>query len=393
MKTSLVRQIVIATLCKLLLNIGRRFVYPFAPALSRGLEVPLTAVTSIIAVSQFSSLAGIVSGPLADRLGYRFMMSSGLLLLATGMFLCGISSVYVLVMIGLVFASLGKTIFDPAIQAYIGRKVVYSKRARAIGFSETSWAGSTLVGIPLLGLSIEYFGLQASFIILACCSTLGYVILRTNFPMDEKSQEKSEGLFTILTAIRGLLRIRQACGMLLFGFWISFANDCLFVTYGVWFEHDFHVGLVSLGFSTVAIGLAELAGESFTAFFADKLGLKRALFIGLCLAIMMYILLPLIGVSLFWAMVGLFLIFTAFEFTIVTSFSLSTELVPTSRATMMAGFYAAAGLGRMIGVLVGNYMWNAGGIMGVSFSSAFLTFLGLISLTWGVKEWKHENTN
>jgi len=61
-------------LCRLLLNTARRFAYPFAPALSRGLGVSLTAFTSIIAVNQATTLLGMFFGPLADRLGYRLMM-------------------------------------------------------------------------------------------------------------------------------------------------------------------------------------------------------------------------------------------------------------------------------------------------------------------------------
>jgi len=390
MKIRLSHQILIATICKLLLNIGRRFVYPFAPALSRGLDVPLTAITSIIAVSQFSALAGIFSGPYADRLGYRFMMQGGLALLAFGMLICGVSSVYWMVLLGLVLASFGKILFDPALQAYIGKNVDYSKRARAIGISEISWAGSTLMGIPLLGLTIEYFGLNKSFYLLALLAFVAWAVISRVIPKDEKKSTVKGTSTPIFSSLLQLLKIRPAAGMLAFGFWISFANDNLFVVYGAWFEHDFNVSLVSLGFSTVAIGLAELTGESLTAFFSDKLGLKKAIIIGLLLAIGAYLLLPVVGVSLPLAMVAVFLVFSTFEFTIVTSFSLSTELMPGSRATMMAGFYAAAGLGRMAGVLLGGFLWKAGGISSVSLLSALLTAFGLISLLWGLKGWQRE---
>ena len=41
----LVLNIGVAALCRFILNTSRRFVYPFAPVLSRGLGVPLTAIT------------------------------------------------------------------------------------------------------------------------------------------------------------------------------------------------------------------------------------------------------------------------------------------------------------------------------------------------------------
>ena len=83
----------------------------------------------------------------------------------------------------------------------------------------------------------------------------------------------------------------------------------------------------------------------------------------------------------------MFLVFFAYEFTIVTSFSLSTELMAESRATMMAGFYATAGVGRMIGVLLGGALWHFGGLKAVAWTSLSLTGLGLLSLIWGLHGW------
>jgi predicted MFS family arabinose efflux permease len=393
MKAPLVRQIIAVMFFRLILNTGRRFVYPFAPALGRGLDVPLAAITSIIAASQMTSLLGLFSGPMADRIGYRFMMRTGLALLAGGMLLCGLVPAYWPVFVGLVVASLGKTIFDPAIQAFIGRNVPYARRGRVIGILETAWAGSTLIGIPALGLIIEHLGLKSSFYILAFLGAIGWILVSRVIPPDEPvhiHQKDRKGVFASLVQ---LLKRRPTAGMLAFGFWISIANDSLFVVYGAWFEQDFMVSLVTLGFSTVAIGTAELAGESITAIFSDRLGLKKAVIFGLCLAISAYLLLPFVGRTLPLAMVGMFCIFLSFEFTIVTSFSLSTELMPEARATMMSGFYATSGIGRMIGVLVGGGLWHYGGITAVAWSSAGLTFLGLLSFVWGLHGWQHHENN
>ena len=157
--------------------------------------------------------------------------------------------------------------------------------------------------------------------------------------------------------------------------------------YGAWLEQDFNVSIVALGFSTVAIGSAELLGESMTALFSDRLGLKRAIILGPLLAISAYLLLPIIGQSLGLAMVGLFLVFLSFEFTIVTSFPLCTEVIPQTRATMMAGYYATAGIGRMAGVLIAGFLWSWGGISGVAAASAIFTFLGLLAVLWGLRGW------
>lgn len=387
MAPGFLKKILLITLFRLLLNTGRRFVYPFAPALSRTLDVPLTAVTTIIASGQLTSLLGIFAGPLADRYGYRMMMRAGLAVLALGMLVCGLAPVYWPVFAGLVIASFGKTIFDPAIQAYVGNNVPFDRRGRVVGIIETAWAGSTLLGIPALALIIDHVGIRNSFYLIAVLAAVSWLVMGWTIPRDRGIQATERERTGFWASMRQLVRIRPAAGMLLFGFWISVANDSLFVVYGAWFEHAFAVSIVTLGFSTIAIGSAELLGESLTALFSDRIGLKRSVIIGLVLSMIAYLLLPLIGQSLGLAMLGLFLVFLAFEFTIVTSFTLSTEVIPGARATMMSGFYATAGIGRMLGVLAAGFVWDWAGIIGIAGMSALFTVLGLISLLWGLHGW------
>jgi DHA1 family inner membrane transport protein len=85
---------------------------------------------------------------------------------------------------------------------------------------------------------------------------------------------------------------------------------------------------------------------------------------------------------------GLFLIFLTFEFMIVTSLSLSTELLPGARATMMAGYFATAGIGRVIGALIGGPIWLAGGVAATGLVSSALSLLALGSLLWGLHGWR-----
>jgi predicted MFS family arabinose efflux permease len=387
MKAGFLRQILAITAIRLLINTSRRFVYPFAPALSRSLDVPLAAVTSIIAAGQFTSLLGIFAGPFVDRLGCRLMMRAGLAVLALGMLICGLVPLYWPVFVGLVVASFGKTIFDPAIQAFVGNNVSFERRGRVVGIIETAWAGSTLIGIPALGLIIEHIGLQYSFFLLAILGGAGWLALGLIIEPDRGSRGSDQARLNFWASMKQLVKIRAAAGMLIFGFFISVANDCLFVVYGAWFEQDFDISLMALGFSTVAIGSAELLGEFLTAMFSDRLGLKRAIVLGPLTAISAYLLLPVIGQSLGLAMLGLFLVFLSFEFTMVTSFTLCTEVIPRSRATMMAAYYAVAGVGRMIGVLVAGLIWAGAGIGGVAVASGFLTLLGLLGLLWGLRGW------
>ncbi|MEW6672867.1 MAG: MFS transporter [Thermodesulfobacteriota bacterium] len=374
--------------CRLLLNTARRFAYPFAPVLSRGIGVPLTAFTSIIAVNQATTLLGMFFGPLADRLGYRLMMLSGLGLLTVGMFLGGILPFYAVVMAGLFLSGLGKSVFDPAYQAYFGEKVPYHRRGMVIGFVEMSWAGSTLVGIPLLAVLMDRLGWRAPFFVLGGLGIVGMAAICLFIPGDANASPERARILDFSRSWRPLLRQRTALGAFGFAFFASIANDNLFVVYGAWLESAFHLSIVAIGIGTSLIGAAELCGELLTVAAADRFGLKRSVFTGLGLSVLAYGLLPLWGRALLPALVGLFSIFFVLEFTIVSFLSLCTELQPNSRATMMAGFFAAGGLGRIIGALIGGPIWLAGGITATATVSAFISTLALGSVFWGLKRWR-----
>jgi len=351
--------------------------------LSRNLGVSLTAVTSVIAVNQATAVIGILFGPLADRMGYRFMMLSGLVCLVSGMLWTGFWPSYGALMFSLFLAGLGKTLFDPAIQAYIGRQVPYGRRGTAIGLLEMSWAGSTLVGIPGIALLMNWLGWKSPFFVMGALGLVGMAgirMLNSSSSADTKSTFKHNPFGP---AWRKLFRNRPAVAALAYAFFISVANDNLFVVYGAWFENAFGISVVLLGLGTGVIGVAELLGEGITASFADRFGLLRSIKAGLIFTVLSYLLLPVIGTSLWSALLGIFAVFMAFEFTIVTSISLCTELLPAYRATMMSAFFASAGVGRVVGALIGSTIWLKGGMGCTCLVSAGMTLLALISLAAG----------
>jgi len=383
--------IAVTTLCRLVLNTARRFAYPFAPALSRGLGVPLTAITSLIAVNQATSVLGLFFGPVADRLGYRLMMLTGMALLAGGMFAGGFFPFYGVILVALFLAGLGKSIFDPALQAYISERVPFHRRGLAIGILEFAWAGSTLLGIPLIALLIDHLGWRAPFFVMGGLGILGILALNILIEKTGPQKASTHSLSVFRGAWQQLLQERAALGALSYAFWISVANDNLFVVYGAWLEKEFSLSIVALGFGTGIIGIAELAGESLTATLADRLGLKRSVIGGLTACVICYVILPFLGQTLSMALAGLFMVFLTFEFTIVASLSLFTELVPKSRATMMASYLALAGIGRVVGALVGGPIWLAGGILATTLVSAAISGLALASLVWGLRGWNRPN--
>lgn len=389
--SSLALPILSATFSRLLLNTARRLTYPFAPVLSRGLGVSLSAVTSLIAINQVTAVLGALAGPMIDRLGYRRMMVAGMVMLSVGMLAAAWFPFYGVVLIALVLAGLGKSIFDPAVQAWAGARVPYRRRALVVGILEVAWSASTLVGIPMVAVLIDRYGWQSPFLVIGGLSLVAAATLLVLIPADNavRSDSGRGTRAAYVGAYADVLGKPSTVGMLGYAFLVSMANDSLFVVYGAWLEQRFGLTIVALGLGTSLIGLAELAGEGVTAAVADRWGLRRALTVGLCLTTLGYWLLPLLARSPAAALSGLALLFFFFEFSMVTSLSLCTEMLPGRRATMMAVFLATAGLGRVAGALTGGAVWVAGGISATCWLSGGLNLAGLVCLFIGLRRWRH----
>lgn len=371
-------EMTVAALAQLLLNTSRRFAYPFAPALARGLGVPLVSITSLIALNQLTGILSPLFGPVSDRWGYRTMMLLGLGIMSIGMLAGGFLPFYLTILIALFLAGLGKNIFDPALQAYIGERVPFKRRGMVVGLIEMSWAGATLIGIPAIGLLIERFSWRAPFLVMGGLGLVSLAMLGVLFSGGSRRSQRSAGAITFGQAWRQLSGSPAVLGMLAFGFLTSMANDNLFVVYGAWLEDQFALRVVALGTATTVIGVAELSGEVVTASLSDRIGLQRAVRIGLLLSALGYLLLPVMAQSLTLALVGLFLVFVIFEFTFVTAISLVTEILPEARATMMASYIAVAGVGRVVGALIGGPLWVWGGLTAIGTVSAAIVLLAFV---------------
>ena len=373
------------TLFRLVINTARRFAYPFAPALSRGLGVSLSAITSVIAISQITALIGAFIGPFSDRLGYRKVMVGGMLILGVGMLAAACFPFYAVVLVAMLLAGLSKSVFDPALQAWISSKVSYKNRGLAIGVIETAWAGSTLIGIPLVAILMDRFGWKSPFAVMGGLGIASSLCLFFLIPADPVDCRIVRQPFKMASAYKKVFSSQAALGAMGFAFFTGAANDNLFVVYGAWLEKSLGLDLLSLGLSTGVIGIAELSGEGLTALASDRLGLSRTVIIGSALSVLGYIALPFCGASVPMALASLGILFLFFELSMVSSISLCTEILPDQRATMMSCYYAMAGIGRAVGALMGGIVWQNGGMLFTGSVSGVLTIIGLGCLVAGLR--------
>ena len=140
-----------------------RMVYPFLPVLSRNLGVELSALSLTLTGRQTMGIFGPFIAILLENRGRKFGMLVGLSLFTAGVMLVVFWPTYPIFVITLMMTTLGKYMFDPHMQGFLGDRVPYERRGLAVALTEFGWSGSFIIGIPFMGLLISRSGWMAPF--------------------------------------------------------------------------------------------------------------------------------------------------------------------------------------------------------------------------------------
>ncbi|MBN2387596.1 MAG: MFS transporter [Anaerolineales bacterium] len=374
-------QLLSFTLIRTILNSLHRMVYPFLAVLGRGVGVDIAAMSYALTARSLVGTLGPFTAVLSDRLGRRFGMLLGIGLFSLGAAVVVFWPVFPGLVVAILLSTLGKYVFDPSMLAYLGDRVPYERRGRTIAITEFSWSLAFILGVPLIGFLIARNGWMAPFPLMAILGSLIFAGLFWLLPKEEADRPtgKTAGwkgnfrlVLTSLPALTGLA----------VGLFSSAANEVVNLIFGVWLEESFGLQIAALGAASAVIGLSELGGEGLVAAFVDRLGKPRAINLGLSLNSLAALALPWLGRSEAGALVGLFCFYITFEFALVSTLPLMSEILPGARATLMAFNVAALSLGRGLGAFVGPWLYGAGFWLVVSGSLLFnlLAMLALRSL-------------
>jgi predicted MFS family arabinose efflux permease len=293
------------------------------------------------------------------------------------------------------FLGLAKMAFDPAMQVYIGRRVPYQRRGRALGLSELAWS-LALLGMPLCGWLIEAVSWRLPFLLLGIISIPVWFITRRALPADPGSDipsgSESWGLRRTVTAIMAQVRQvwedRQSMLALTTLALIGFAQINVLVVYGAWMEDRFGLSVSNLGVVTLIIGASELVAELAVAFISDRLGKRRSVFVSVIFTALAYLALPRLTGSLGAALAGTAVMTFFFEFTIVGLLPLVSGMNADARGTVMSLGRAAGSASRAVAAPIGVALYTTGDI-GLNGPLSALACFVLLAVLLGLRERGH----
>jgi MFS transporter, DHA1 family, inner membrane transport protein len=360
-------------LIRFVLNTAFRMIYPFLSVFARGLGVEISVISGLVANRAIAGAVLPFIFLFIEPRGRKFGMLLGLGLFVLSMGIVALWPNLTTFGIGLVFALVGKAIFDPSLTSYVADHVSYERRGTAIGFLEFAWSLAFIVGIPAAGFLIARSTWSAPFPVLGVLGFIAFIYILLTLTDSKRPVHHVDGIFGNVKQILTTPTVLIAFSIWLF---VGAANEVVNLMFGVWLEDSFRLQIAALAGASAIIGLSELGGEGFVTLFVDRVGKVRAAGYGIVANCLAALLLPIIGRTQLGALTGLFLFYITFEFTIVGIIPLMTEVMPNARATTLSFASAAQAIGRAIGALLAPSLYA----LGFSFVTGAAVIFNLLGL-------------
>ncbi len=377
---------------RLLANTYLRFPYVFIDSIAKGLGVPLTTVTTILGLRELGGIVSPLIGRSIDR-GHlrRGLIWSGVIAGVSGVVGVAVESLWwfaALMFIG----GAAKISVDIAQNVWIGRKIPLARRARVVGLVEASWAGAFLLGAPVLGLVIEWYGWRAAFVATGTAlvvATLGTVGLDRSVGVSDGSEHSGGSPVPEVSGHvideehrprRSHTRRRAILG---FNVFQPVGQMAIFAVNGDWFADRLGMTPAAIGSATIVLGVGELAGTALVAAVTDRIGAARSGILGMSVAAPLMLLLVTNPEAVWVGVLLLALMNIAIEFAFVSVLPLMSEMGTDDRGSAFGQALTVNTVSRAFAAIVAGFAYTWGGIAAAGILGAASTACGAIVLAHG----------
>ena len=368
------RNITAVTVARLVANAAYRFAPLFLATIARGFDVSLSTLGFAIFVSELSGFASPFAGRIVDRLTHRNSMVLGLIGSAVGCTIAAVSTSPLMFAVGVTVLALTKQSFDLGLGAWIADHVPYNQRGKIVGLTETAWALGLLVGVSIMGLITAATNWRIGFAFAVLCLLVSMFVIFNRVTNEARVPHESHSTTPQRVTGNSWLVVATM-------FFIMCSAQNLFVTFGAWLEDEFQFGAARLAVAGFSLGLVELVASVSSSRQTDKWGKERSIAFGALLVIPGGIFLCLGSNNLIVGLIGVFIYFLGFEFSVVSLLPLATKLVPNSPGTGLGWVLGAGTLGRAVMAIIATHLFESFGVQGPALMGALFGLLGALTIT------------
>ncbi len=187
------------TLPMLLSSLGTSIANVGLPTLAEAFDATFQEVQWVVIAYLLSMTTLVVSiGRLADMVGKRKLLLTGLVLFGLASALCGLAPSLWLLIVGRAAQGLGAAAMMALSLAFVGETIAKERIGRAMGLLGTMSAIGTALGPSLGGVLIAAWGWQAIFLVNVPLALLTYWLAHRCLPIDSQKQASTVARFDYL---------------------------------------------------------------------------------------------------------------------------------------------------------------------------------------------------
>lgn len=337
-------------------NTALRWIPFFLPTLAIAFTSSTAELTTVLGIGEMAALVTLLAGRHLDAGHERKIMVGALGLVAASSVLALVGSITAFAFAFLTLI-IGVSLYTVGGHTYLSRRVSFGQRGRVIGLFETSWASALLIGAPLIALLINAVGWRGPFVALAVLATVMAIVVALTPDTATVSEDASAPVVNQpLTAAAWRVVFASAS--------IGVAGLTTIVIAGTWLDDRLGVSTGGVGLVAMAFGAAELSSSISSAAFSDRLGKMRSTRAMLFLVVAGLAVMTQAGSSLVVGVLGLLCFFLGFEYAIVTSFGILSEVMPEARGRALAAGNAVGTVGRGAATVASGRLYDEFGING-----------------------------
>lgn len=378
---------------KLVVDIGSQIFNPFLPVIAAGLGLSVVQMGRLVGLRSVMGVLSPLSGALSDRVGYRVVIRAALLVMAAGCFLLASSSALWMAMIAIMLLGLGTGAFVPNLHAFVSSHLPYTLRARGLGMIEYSWALTGIIGLSLVGLLIAATSWRVPFYLLAAGMVTMSLVFgampgdrsRKAAPPAARPGHPRSGSRLLSLFMTGENR-RSTYATILAATLSFFAAMQVMISHGAWLAGRYGLDAASLGLVALVLGCFDLTASVAVSIFADRIGKKRSVMIGIAGSLAAYLAMPFLDSGVIPAIAIIAVARMCFEFNIVSHFPLLSEQAPEQRGQVMTLGAASTMLGATLAGFTGPWLFVNAGVAALAWTSAAAVAIGLVVVLLFVKE-------
>ncbi len=282
-----------------------------------------------LAVSVYA-ISAAISGMLAAGFADRFDRKRLLLFFYTGFVLgtlvCGIAPNYHVLLAGRIVTGFFGGVIGAISLAIVADLFPIEVRGRVMGFVQTAFAASQVLGIPIGIFLANHFGWHAPFLLIVCVAlAVGIVITLRLQPIDAHLAHRS-GKSPFQQLWRTAANRQYQAGFM--ATTLLTTGGFMLMPFGSAFTvHNLGIPLDQLPMVYMATGLCSLAFGPFFGRLSDQVGKYRMLCYGTLAGVIMVLIITRLGITPLWGVIGLnIVLFASISGRMVAAGALNTAM-------------------------------------------------------------------